>query len=87
MGGEGQRPEGIAATTKSGEGGTEVPEGSKEPAAADGCSIATNKSQEGSVEYAAGLVALLASVLGLRRRVGRKDVDLGPSRPRLPSMP
>ena len=52
-----------------------------------GCSLTDAGPQEGSVEYAAGLVALLASVLGLRRRFARTGENLPPSRPRLPSMP
>jgi len=44
------------------------------PPATAGCSI-SSAPQKGVVEYAAGLVALLASIVGLRRRFGRKDDD------------
>jgi hypothetical protein len=48
----------------------------------------TSEPQAGSVEYAAGLVALLATVIGLRRRFGRRDDEDGAAqRPRLPSLP
>ncbi len=57
------------------------------PAAA-GCSV-SSEPQKGAVEYAAGLVALLATLIGLRRRFGRRDDDvLGQdARPRMHSMP
>ena len=52
-----------------------------------GCSL-TSEPQSGSVEYAAGFIALLASVVGLRRRLRRHDDDGATEvRPRLPSIP
>ena len=62
--------------------------GSTAPAAT-GCAM-SSEPQKGAVEYAAGLVALLASLIGLRRRFGRKDDDSlahDAHRARLPSMP
>lgn len=59
------------------------------PPAAGGCSV-SSEPQKGAVEYAAGLVALLASLIGLRRRFGRKDDDAiahDAHRERMPSMP
>jgi hypothetical protein len=60
---------------------------------AGGCSISTEP-QSGSVEYAAGLVAFVASLIGLRRRLGKKDdgtseepLDRAAHRERLPSFP
>jgi hypothetical protein len=55
------------------------------PESATGCSISVEP-QQGSVEYAAGLVALLASIFGLRRRLHRKDAS-APSTPHRASMP
>lgn len=57
--------------------------------AAGGCSI-SSEPQKGAVEYAAGLVALLATLVGLRRRFRRKDdgtVRPDLHRARMPSMP
>jgi len=54
----------------------ELPAASAEvpPPRAAGCSV-SSEPQKGAVEYAAGLVALVASIVGLRRRFGRKDED------------
>ncbi len=63
--------------------------GEGESAAATGCSLSAEP-QSGSVEYAAGFVALLASLIGLRRRLGRRDeapLEHGGHRERLPSLP
>jgi hypothetical protein len=58
------------------------------PAEAGGCSL-SSEPQSGSVEYAAGMIALLASLMGLRRRFSRKNDDgrVATHRERLPSMP
>lgn len=57
---------------------------------AGGCSM-SSEPQNGSVEYAAGLVALFASLIGLRRRFtkkGREEAAIAEThRERLPSMP
>ena len=59
-------------------------------AEAGGCSMSPDpQPQRGSVEYAAGLVALLASLVGLRRRF-RKEGDVESTehhRARMPSLP
>jgi hypothetical protein len=52
---------------------------------AGGCSM-SSEPQNGAVEYAAGLVALLATLIGLRRRFGRRD-ESSPLRERMPSLP
>ncbi len=62
--------------------------------AAGGCSV-SSEPQKGAVEYAAGVVALLATLFGLRRRFGRRKADEAMladeedelHRPRMPSMP
>jgi hypothetical protein len=61
------------------------------PAASDagGCSM-SSEPQRGSVEYAAGLAALLASLVGLRRRFrrgGDEEVEGTAHRERMPSLP
>jgi hypothetical protein len=81
-------PPPSAATTT--EAPLPAPEATAPEAGAGGCSM-SSEPQHGAVEYAAGLVALLASLIGLRRRFGRKDeteltVDDG-HRARMPSMP
>jgi Trypsin len=48
--------------------------GDAKPESAGGCSV-TSEPRKGAVEHAAGLVALLASLLGLRRRLGRRDAS------------
>jgi MYXO-CTERM domain-containing protein len=60
-------------------------------APAGGCSM-SSEPQTGSVEYAAGLVALLALMLGLRRRLRahreeQAELELEEMRERLPSIP
>lgn len=57
--------------------------------AASGCSV-SSEPQKGAVEYAAGLVALFATLFGLRRRFSRKSestVEPDLHRARMPSMP
>lgn len=89
-------PDGTPSTTMSGEGEASLPPAAPPGAAASagGCSM-TSEPQAGSVEYAAGLVALFATLIGLGRRLGRKDdsednveIDThhGP-RARMPSLP
>jgi Trypsin len=59
------------------------------PESSGGCSI-SSEPQKGAVEHAAGLVALLASLVGLRRRFGRRgesSLDQDAHRARLPSLP
>jgi hypothetical protein len=53
---------------------------------AGGCSM-SSEPQNGAVEYAAGLVALLATLIGLRRRFGRRDEASPLHRERMPSLP
>ncbi len=48
---------------------------------AQGCS-ASGEPMKGAVEQAAGVVALIALVLGLRRRFGRRDDAQNVDRPR-----
>lgn len=57
-----------------------------EASSGGGCSM-SSEPQKGSVEYAAGLVALLASLVGLRRRLGKRDEEEHAARDRLPSLP
>lgn len=66
-----------------------APEANGAPEAGGGCSL-SSEPQKGSVEHAAGLVALVASLVGLRRRFGRRSdarLDGDAHRARLPSMP
>jgi len=60
------------------------------PQGARGCSL-SSEPQSGAVEYAAGLVALLATALGLSRRLKRRDSNGVDSpahhRDRMPSLP
>ncbi|MBX3264095.1 MAG: trypsin-like serine protease [Labilithrix sp.] len=76
------------ATTTAGD--LAAPAADDAPAAtATGCSL-SSEPQSGAVEYAAGFVALLASLLGLRRRLVRRDepeAEHGGHRERLPSLP
>lgn len=66
--------------------------GGAEPASsnAGGCSM-SSEPQKGAVEYAAGLVALFATLMGLRRRLRRTEMTPdgrdGTHRERMPSMP
>ena len=65
------------------------PDAPSTPAAAGGCSI-SSEPQKGAVEYAAGLIALIASLVGLRRRFARSRDDDGVAqeqRARMHSMP
>jgi hypothetical protein len=83
-----QKPAAPPATTTSEE---LSPPAAVEPGApaAGGCSV-SSEPQKGAVEYAAGLIALLASLIGLRRRLGRKEDDSiahDTRRARLHSMP
>ncbi|MBX3223937.1 MAG: trypsin-like serine protease [Labilithrix sp.] len=81
-------PSAPPATTTSGELATTPATDATAPAAA-GCSLSSG-AEAGSVEYAAGLVALLASLVGLRRRFGRRDeadLEHDGHRARMPSLP
>ena len=66
--------------------GTDVTTPAEASSGAGGCSM-SSEPQKGSVEYAAGLVALLASLVGLRRRLGKRDEEDHGPRDRLPSLP
>lgn len=79
-------PAESAATTSATTTGTDVTTPAEASSGAGGCSM-SSEPQKGSVEYAAGLVALLASLVGLRRRLGKRAEDEHGTRDRLPSLP